>query len=287
LFRIISNGTYRFRVTGITGTTYTLDYALKAAATTASKWTAYRDVMPLPHDLGKITKMIYEDGEIDVDITYSREEFQTYQKRIVTNSKPRTACIHDFTNRFNDYTFSETSVTVTQNSQIVTVADTQYYNLGDVVLLSTSTTDSLHTIIGVSTTTVGQIHVDRNYTGNSGGVTLYCNPKRYTSWLTYSEFPTEANDMIVSGWIKPQNMVYDTDVCIFPEYFTPAVVVGALRRDKLGMNALTEQWLMYYDLVIKELKKKPASQNIGKIPMPNMTGTQTSQYPDTSQYYIS
>lgn len=250
IFRIVSDGTYRRTVIGVTGTTYQLDEPLFAEATTAQSWVAYRAHYPLPHDFGEFHQSFYEDGEREIRIV-TTAELQQLAKRANNESMPRVAAVGIFTNRFADYQYQETSVTVTNGDRIVTVRDASYYNVGDVALISDK---YLHTIKGLSTTT-NQLWLDRNFTGTTTNVTMTQNPKGATEYITFNRMPSSEEEIILQGYVKPQDMVADTDRPIIPDTLVPALIIGALLRDKIGREALTEQWVAYYDKVLRELKK--------------------------------
>jgi hypothetical protein len=107
---------------------------------------------------------------------------------------------------------------------------------------------------GLSTTT-NELWLDRNYTGTTSYATLTQNPKGATDYLTFSKYPDTEQDIVIEGYIKPQDMIAADDRPLIPDTLVPALIIGALRRDKIGREALTQQWELYYDKVLRELKK--------------------------------
>lgn len=295
IFRLVENGTYRRRIIDVLGssTTIDLDHSLAAAATTAVLWTAYRDTQPLPHNMNDINLIIYEDGEgRTVNPHITREGFQQACVRHDTSSQPSVVGINVFTNVYTkdgaEYTFS-TSCTVTNNSRVVEVYDTERFYPGDVALLTTTAlTESLHTFVGVSTTTLtGTLYLDRKYAGATGQVTIYCNPREYVDYITFYPWPTDEEDILIRGYVKPHDMIYDTDECIFPDHLCPLVVIGALLKDKLSMEVLTDQWLLYYEKAKKMLHDKKEPTNLPPPPrgiFGNTSGLSNSDYPDWGNY---
>ena len=250
LFRVVSDGTYRRTVIGIDSTTYQVDEPLFETATTGDSWVAYKKHYPLPPDFGEFHSSFYEDGEREIRIV-TTAELQQLAKRGNSESMPRVASVGIFTNRFDDYQAQETSVTVANDSRIVTTSDATAYDLGDIALINDK---HLHTIKGLSTTT-NEIWLDRSYTGTTTCATLTQNPKGATEYLTFHRMPTEEKEIILEGYVKPQDMVADTDRPIIPDTLVPALIVGALLRDKIGREELTQAWVAYYDKVLRELKK--------------------------------
>lgn len=250
LYRIASDGTYRRTVIGVSGTTYTVDSSLFVEATTGASWVAYKVHYPLPHNFGEFHNSFYEDGENEIVIV-THTELQQRGKRGDNEARPRLAAVGVFTNRWADYQKQETSVTVASGSQIVTVADATEYDMGDVALINDK---HLHTIQGLSTTT-NELWLDRNYTGTTTIATLTQNPKGATEYLSFKDYPDTEQDVILMGYIKPQDMIADTDRPIIPDDLVPALIIGALRRDKIGRESLTQQWELYYDKVLRELKQ--------------------------------
>ncbi len=250
LYRVVRDGTYRRTVIGVTGTTYQLDTALFATATTGQSWVAYKVHYPLPHDFGKFHNSFYEDGENEIVIV-THTELQQRAKRGDSQAKPRVAATGVFTNKWDNYQSQETAVTVTNASRVITSADANTYDIGDVALINDK---HLHTIQGLSTTT-NELWLDRDYTGTTTYATLTQNPKGATDYLTFGRLPDTEKDIIIEGYIKPQDMVADTDRPLIPDDLVPALIIGALRRDKIGREMLTQQWEIYYEKVLKELKK--------------------------------
>jgi len=278
LFCNVSNGTFNHRLIGVSGTTYDLSHPLLVAATTGTLITAYRDAYPLPHDMGQVTHAYYESDECPITLANSRAEYDALSARNNTGSRPLIAGVDVFTNDWYAYKNRETSVTVTNGSRVVTVADANIGDIGDVATLTVGTTISLHTVTGRDTTN-NQFYLDRDFSGTSGGATLELNPKQYTSYISFYYLPTTEDEIVLTGWIKPPDMVYDTDVCPFPSHLIPIIVIGALMRSKLSMEMLTDQWIAYYQKVIKELRvKKKANWSAVRKP-PNWTGTWGDEYP--------
>jgi hypothetical protein len=251
LYRVVTNGTHRHTVIGVTGTTYNLDTALFATATTAQSWIAYKEHYPLPHNSLDIVNVFYEDGEKEIDLG-TRDQFFEAAKRGNDESRPLIASLNVFVNEYEDYKNLETAVTVASGSRAVTVADATIYDLGDVALF---TGNHIHTIQGVSTT-AGQIWLDRSYAGTTTIADLTLNPKNKTNYISFYRYPNTEKDVIVNGWLKPEDMVADTDVCPFDDDIARAIVIGALMRDKIGRETLTEQWIGYYEKMRSELMHK-------------------------------
>jgi hypothetical protein len=251
LYRVVSNGTYRHTVIGVTGTTYNLDAPLVATATTAQAWLAYKEHYPLPHNSLDITNVYYEDGEREIALK-PRDQFFEIAKRGTSESEPRIASLNVFANEYAKYKNLETAVTVASGSRAVTVADGSVYDIGDVALFSGN---HLHTIQGVSTTD-NQLWLDRNYTGTTTTANLTLNPKNKTNYISFYRYPTTEKDIIINGFLKPEDMVADDDVCPFDDDIARAIVIGALLRDKLSRESLTEQNIMYHEKLKKELMHK-------------------------------
>ncbi len=255
IFRTISDGTSRFTVVDIVGTTYHLDNSLTATATTGSAWNAFKNHYPLPHNVGDIHNVFYESGECEIPMR-SRAEFQEFAKRGTSSARPRRSAVGIFTNEWGNFKKQITSVTVANGSREVTVPDADLIDQGDVALF---TGNHLHTIVGLSTTT-NVLYLDRNYTGTTTNVTLTLNPNAFTEYISFYRYPSAEEDIIINGYIKPQDMVADGDLSPFPDKIATAIVIGALLRDKIGREALTEQWVQYYDKVVKELMSKKNAQ---------------------------
>jgi len=278
IFNIVSNGTFYHRVIGVSGTTYDLSQPLLIAATTSTAVTSYRDAYPLPHDMGQVTLAYYNDDFQEIYIANSREEFDENSVRQNKSSEPRLAGIDVFTNDWYAYKNTETSVTVTNGSRIVGVTTTDLYRIGDVYTLTSGTTIALHTITGLDATN-RQLFLDRNFGGTTGTASAEINPKQYTSYMSFYYLPEDAREIVLTGWIKPPDMVYDADVCPFPSHLCPLIVIGALMRSKLSMEVLTDQWVAYYEKTVKELRvKKKANWSRVKTPA-NFTGSRGDQYP--------
>ena len=279
VFCTLSNGTWFHRVIGVTGTTYELSEPLLASATTANSITAYRDTYPLPHDMGDIEQMYYEDGELALAITNSIDQFNSMARRSDNSSKPRIAGIDVFTNEWYDYKYRDTAVTVVSGSRQVTGISANSFDVGDVCTLTSGTTIALHTIVGRDATN-NIAFLDRNYSGSSGSVIAEINPKQYTSYVSFYMLPNSVDEIVMTGWRKPQDMVYDTDVCEFPSHLVPIIVIGALLRSKLSMEILTDQWVTYYQTEIKDLRKKKKAKWDKVQAPPNWTGHDASNYPE-------
>lgn len=283
-FRMVENGQYRRRVLGVSGTTVDIDQGLIQTATTAQTWIAYKVDYPLAHNAGDMIEIFYEDGELPIELSRSRGEFDVITKRKYESDRPRFACINYFNGRkYADYKFRETAVTVTNGSNILSVSNTLDYEMGDVLTLTSSaSTVSLHTLIGVSNTTVGNVYIDRSYEGVTGNVTLECNPAKYTEYITFWFWPTGEKDIIIRGWIKPQDLVYATDISIFPAEYDNAIVIGALLRDKLALETVSNEWIAYYEKVKRRLMSK-RNAKIDDIFVPrglNSTGFSNADYPN-------
>ena len=275
VFCMVTDGTYHYRVIGVTGTTYDLDSPLIEAATTATEWLGYHDTYPLAHNMGDVTGVYYEDGETPLSLTNSRQEFDEFSRRDERGSYGPIGGINVFTNEWDWYKYRETSVTVTNSSRVVTVATTETTLVGDVINLVQGTTTSLHTVAGVSGVT---LYLDRDFLGSSGGATIEINPRQHTEWLSIYRYPTTERQIVVTGWERPQDMVFNTDVCPFPALLCPLIVIGALLRNKLGMEVLTEQWVSYYQMWKKRLRKKKKSGWTGINIPDNWTGVWGDDY---------
>jgi len=278
IYSTVSDGNNFYTIIEVSGTTYTLDNALYEGSTTATAWTVYRNNYPLRHNMGDVNWVYYEDGERPISPTNSLSEFQAISARNNSSSYSPVAGIDVFSPViFGDYKFRETSVTCTNASRLVTVADSNYYFIGDVLKLSSGTTVNIHTIAGLDETN-NQIHLDRAFDGTSGGWTLDCNPIQHTNWISFHPMPSERKSVVMDGWIQPQDMVYDTELCVFPARLCPLIVIGALMKDKLSMEVLTEQWVTYYRETIKLLRKKKKS-GWDEVPAPdNWTGVWGDDY---------
>jgi len=250
LYRVVRDGTYRRTVIGVSGTTYQLDSSLFAEATTGQSWLAYKAHYPLPHDFGEFHNSFYENGENEIVIV-THAEVQQRGKRGNNRARPRVAAVGVFTNKWADYQKKETGTTVANDSRVVTVADASFYDIGDVALINDK---HLHTIQGLSTT-ANQLWLDRSYTGTTTIATLTQNPKGATDYLTFDDYPDTEDDVVIEGYIKPHDMIAATDRPLIPDTLVPALIIGALRRDKIGREMLTQQWELYYDKVLRELKK--------------------------------
>jgi hypothetical protein len=278
VFCTLGNGTWFHRVIGVSGTTYDTSQPLLTSATTGTAITAYRDVYPLPHDMGDVSHLYYEDGEIPIAITNSMDQFQKLSVRSDNSSLPRVAGIDVFTNEWYDYKYRDTAVTVTSGSRQLVGISANSFDIGDVCTLTSGTTVALHTIVGRDTTN-NIAFLDRNYGGSTASVIIEVNPKQYTHYVSFYRLPTASDEIKMVGWRKPQDMVYDTDVCEFPSHLIPLIVIGALMRSKFSMEILSEQWVTYYNDTIKELRKKKKANWDRVTSPPNWTGYDALNYP--------
>lgn len=259
-FRLVTDGTNYYRVTDVSGITYTLDTGLVECATTDTKWTAYKDVYPLPANCGDIDKMYYESGERDISLAESREDFSHSYERRTTDSEPLYATVGDFSDRYehptNPYKYQETSVTATNNVSRLTVSDSTAYEYGDVLQVVEGTTDNyIYTVIGIDASN-NYVYLDHEYSGGTGGVTVNVNPIPHTEYLSFSTLPTDDKQIIISGWMKPYDMVSDDDECAIPEDLCPAVIIGSLLRDKWYREFVSEQWSVHYKKVMNQVRSK-------------------------------
>jgi hypothetical protein len=236
----------------VVGSTYWVNEPLSATATTGSSWVAYKVHNPLPPDLGDINWAVYEDGERPLRYTASRQDFEEASKQIRSGSLETLCCDGIFTPNWTDYKYQETSVTVANGSREVTVADHSYYDIGDVVLFAGK---YLHRITGISTTD-NNLWLDKNYVGTTTIATMTLNPIEHTEYLTFYGWPTDDKEVILDGYVRPTDMVADTDVSPFPDRIVPALIIGALLEDKMGRDSLTEQCIMNYQRWIKSVRSK-------------------------------
>jgi len=253
---MLSDGTHRYRVTNVVGTTVSLDYSTFTTATTATAWVAYKDVYPLPHNCGRLIDVWYEDGDRLMRDLPGTEFMQLY-KEITTGSNSTVYSQDAFTNRWGDYKFNQTAVTFTNGSSIVNVGATYaaYYDIGDVLKADTATTaEYLHTVIGKD---ASNIYLDRNYTGDTGLVTIEDNPKTHTSYLSFWMIPDTAKDVVVDCYERSQDMVSDTDECILLERFMKVVIIGAIREDAISRGFLTQQQVAWYEEEKGNMKLTP------------------------------
>jgi len=253
---MLSDGTHRYRVTNVVGTTVSLDYSTFTTATTATAWVAYKDVYPLPHNCGRLIDVWYEDGDRLMRDLPGTEFMQLY-KEITTGSNSTVYSQDAFTNRWGDYKFNQTAVTFTNGSSTVNVGTTYaaYYDIGDVLKADTATTaEYLHTVIGKD---ASNIYLDRNYTGDTGLVTIEDNPKTHTSYLSFWMIPDTAKDVVVDCYERSQDMVSDTDECILLERFMKVVIIGAIREDAISRGFLTQQQVAWYEEEKGNMKLTP------------------------------
>lgn len=254
-FRMLDNGTYRRVVTSVSAraarSVYYLDASLSATSTTADSWVAYKTHYALPHDVGLIDAIVHKEGIRSVYLAKSRAEFEAHSTQVQSSSEPRLAGINVFSNGFSDYKYQETGVTATQNSRKLTVADSDYYEIGNVVSLG----KYVHTVQGVDTTN-NNLWIDRDYTSTTTLTTLTLNPNEYTEYISLWRWPNADNDILLRGYRRPVRMIAATDKSIFPDRLVPTIVIGALLRDALGRRMLSEQWIAYYEKVKEELQTK-------------------------------
>ncbi len=255
----VSNGSYRRVITSVSVYTdaparnkYFVDSALNVETTSSDEWTARKVHYPLPPDVGFIDTLWYEDGELPIHITRSVAEFEAYSKCQSSSSTPYMAGLNVFSNKWGQQKHSETGMTTLQNSRLVTAATDAPYDIGDVMVFNGK---YIHHIEGISTTD-NTLWLDRPYVGTTAFVTGECNPNEHTEYLTLWRSPDSDKDIIIDGYRRPVPMVADTDVSIFPDRLVPTIVIGALMRDKWGREVLTQSWLLYYEKMVKELRKK-------------------------------
>lgn len=242
-FWSITDGTYRYRLISVTGTTYYLDTATYTTATTATLWTAYRDVVPLPHNVGEIMEVWAEDGDIPIN-RKSAAWFRKTNKGISARKRPEVYGLDIFSNRFSEEKFSDTNITLTNGSSEVSVGTTiSNYNYCDILQVSTSWT---HTIIATDTTG-NKIHLDRPFLGSTGSYSVRINPKGITKYVTFFPSPDSLESVKFDAYVKMDDLVEDTDEMLFDEDLCEAVIIGALNRDKNSRQFLTEQDLIDYN----------------------------------------
>lgn len=262
IYRSITDDSEYHRVIDISGTTVTLDSPLKSDCATTHSWTAYKDVMPLPANLGDIEKIYYEDDYRDVYLCESREEFAHISENRSSQGYPLTACANAFTDRFGEYKIYDSAVTCVQDSRQIVVPSTTHYDTGDVVQLDTGTTDNfVYTVTGIDSSTTNRIiYFDRAFTGPSGSHEAYVNPRKHTEYISFYDMPDENNVLRINGWVKPYDMVMDTDECILPEDLCSAAIIGALERIDWYSEFISERWLAHRQKVLKKFKSRKKSQ---------------------------
>lgn len=278
-FWTITDGTYRHRLISATGTTYYLDTSTYTTATTNTLWTAYRDVMPLPHNVGEIMEVWAEDGDIEIT-RESAAWFKKTNRRIQSQKRPNVYGLDVFSNRFSEQKFSDTNVALTNGSSTVSVGTTvANYNYGDILQVSTSWT---HTVISVDTT--GQnLYLDRPFLGTTGSYSVRCNPKGITKYVTFFPYPDSLESVKIDAYVKMDNLVGDNDEMLFDEDLCEAVVVGALNRDKNSRQFLTEQDLIDYNRWIDILRdSRDAGIDTGTNKRRVFGGRRRFRYGDTS-----
>lgn len=253
---MLSDDTHRYRIVGVTGTTIELDYSTFTTFSTATTYTAYKDVYPLPHNCGRLIDIWYEDGDSLITAQPGTEFLQTNKQ--LSFSSQSTVCSQDaYTNRWNKYKFAQTSVTFTNGtiSQSVGTTYAAWYDIGDVLRVDTATTDEyVHTIIGKSSDT---LYLDRDYSGDTGLVDVYDNPITHTSYMSFWQFPDTEKDVVLDCYIRPQDMVSNTDECILLDRFMKVVIIGSVREDSISRGFLTSQEIAWYEEEKQNMKLTP------------------------------
>jgi hypothetical protein len=251
---MLTGGDHRYRVISNSGTTISLDVGTFTTATTATIFTAYKDLYPLPHNCGDIINMYLESEDTEIKCVPA-SSFNANNRDFSSSSTPRWYALDAFTNRFDKYKFQQTSVTFTNGSNVVAVGSTyvQFYDENDNLLVDTATTDEyLHTLISVDTTN-NNIYLDRKYEGSTGSCTVNCNPRESTRYVSFFYLPDTEVDVVLNAWLRPPDLVSDTDVSPFEDDLTWAVIIGALNQDKVSRQFLTEFDLKWYEDVMDRL----------------------------------
>jgi len=260
IFCLLTDGDHSYRLTAITAGNYTLDYGTFVTATTATKWTAYAESYPLPHNCGPIIEVWAESGNRPLAYE-SGTAFRQFHKTLSSAETPNFFTYEAFTNRWGKYSFVQTSVTVNSGENSIDVGATwsAYYDIGNVVdLVTGSTHEYVHTVIGVDESS-GLIYLDRNYSGSTRQVNIECNPVKHTKWISFYSVPDSNNNIRIEAYLSPQNMVADTDECIFNDDICWAIIIGALRDDSVSRGFLTEQQNAWYQWAIDEIRKSPTA----------------------------
>ena len=268
LYRTVFDGTYKYRIIGISSGTYTINNGLAVATTTATGWTAYKDTYPLPITCGDIEKIEWEDGGTDIHLATSRREFTEILDPPYGESMPTSACVNFFSNRWADYKLSCTNITAANGSRELTTTSTDIskFEIGDVIQLDTTVTDNyVYTAIGIDTTNK-KIYLDRAYGGAATSPTAYVNPNSYTEYITFHGFPTTDKTVKMYGWLKPVDMVADTDECILRDDLCPAIIIGALLRDEWYAWYINKKLEVYYNKAMKAITSRRKAT--GDIPPP-------------------
>jgi hypothetical protein len=283
VYRVITDGSsYRHTITGIssTGSKYYLDNPLTTVRSTATTVTAYKMHYPLPHDLGNISNIFYEDSEEEIKLV-SRPEFDAAAKRD-TNSRSRICSDGIFTNTWSPYKFQVTGTSIKTNSRKVVMAANNgvKFNTNDVILARNK---FLYTVVGVATT-ANTLFIDRDWTSTTTCATILCNPREHTRYLSLYYIPDEEESIVINGWVKPPDMVADSDICMFPDTAIPAIIIGALLRDKFGFEIVTKDWMEYYERVKKTAFRSTDAKVFDGISAPQGWGGRTGM---TSQFSSS
>jgi len=276
---ILSDGTYRRRMINNSGITYSLDYQLQTTVTTATAYTAFKDSYALPHNVGDIIKVYLQDGERSIEPA-SGTEFRQFRHGLEDSSEPIRYSLESFTNRWDLYKFNTTG-TFTESANTINVTNTTYFDVGDIVY---TTSNYLFTVTAVDSTNK-RLYLDRKYTGSTAASrTIYCNPIQYTKYISFYYLPNTAKDVIIEGYLKPQDLVADTDECIFNDDLCWAIIIGAVNQDKISRRFLTKEDLIWYDSVMQDLKHDPyAGIELSAPPRRAMGGSPTFRQNRISQ----
>ena len=255
---LVSDGTHRYRIIGVSGTTYNISYGSFTTATTATLWTAYKDVYPVPHDCGRIDDIWLEDGDSPLNEEGSTA-FRKYHKRLEFSSNPFSYSHEAFTNKWSKYKFQLTAITATNGTRTISMTSTTNalkFDDGDVLRLNTATTaEYLHTVDGIDVTNK-LVYLDREFEGDTGLVTVQCNPVQDTRYVSLFPIPDTDKDIVVDSYIKPPRLVSATDECIFPEDLCDVIIRGAVRDDAVARSFLSDQQNAWYEAKLKTLKRK-------------------------------
>ena len=255
---LLTDGTHRYRIIGVSGTTYNLGYGSFTTATTATLWTAYKDVYPVPHDCGRIDDIWIEEGDSPLQEEGSTA-FRKYNKRMEFGSQPWAYSHEAFTNKWSKYKFQLTSITATNAIRTINVGTTTNalkYDDGDVLRLDTATTaEYLHTVDGIDVTNT-LVYLDRPFEGDTGLVTVQCNPVQDTRYVSFFSIPDTDKDILIDGYIKPPPLVADADECIFPEDLCDVIIRGTIRDDAVSRSFLSDQQNAWYEAKLADLKRK-------------------------------
>ena len=265
----ISDGTYRYRVNKVTGTTYELDYATFTTGTTGTLFTAYKDVYAIPHNCGDIINISMPDGIKEIR-ELSIPLFEQTAKRANAASQPDLYSLDAFTNRTDPYKFSQAAVTFTNGSTEVSVGTTaEFYDTGDNILVTT-TYEYNHTIKAVDAS-ANKIWLDRPWNGDTAAFTVYCNPRNVTRYISFYPIPDTDEAIRIHAYLKPDNLVKATDECVFEEDMCWAIIVGALIRDDLSRKFVPQTDIAWYEGFKADLRMprnarvntRPPSRSLG------------------------